>query len=50
MDIKAEIYKKYDYKWLESIFKFGIKAVNFKTITLNGLRFLKYIYLYSYIY
>ena len=40
-EIKAEIRKEYDPKWLESVFRFGIEAVDFNDITPDGLRFLK---------
>ena len=39
--IKAEVRKEYDSKWLESVFRFGIEAVDFEAITEDGLRFLK---------
>ena len=40
-DLKAEIRKEYDHSWLESVFRFGIEAVDFGRITPDGLRFLK---------
>ena len=40
-DIKAELRKEYEHKWLESVFRFGIDAVDFETISSEGLRFLK---------
>lgn len=40
-EIKAEIREEYDPKWLESVFRFGLEAVDFETITPDGLRFLK---------
>ena len=40
-ELKGEIRREYEPKWLESVFRFGIEAVDFDTITANGLLFLK---------
>lgn len=40
-DIKGEIHANFDDSWLETVFKFGIDAVDFEDISLMGLRFLK---------
>ena len=44
-EFKAEVSQDYTKAWLDSVFKFGIEAVDFNEIQPEGLRFLKCKYL-----
>ena len=44
-EFKAEVSQDYTKAWLDSVFKFGIEAVDFDEIQPEGLRFLKCEYL-----
>ena len=44
-EFKATISQDYTKSWLDSVFKFGIEAVDFDEIRPEGLRFLKCRYL-----
>ncbi len=39
--IKAEIRSDWDNTWLETVFRFGIEAVDYEQISPEGIRFLK---------
>ena len=40
-ELRAEIRQDFDNSWLETVFKFGVEAVNFEDIAKNGIRYLK---------
>lgn len=44
-EFRKELSKEFENAWLETVFKFGIEAVEFERITPDGLRFLRCEYL-----